>query len=123
MEGFQQRRGRLVEDGSVIGIAQPEHPRGPEHPPDLSGTSIYVASARDDPFAPVAGVDAHLAAALVADVSPGAGGAVHASQANYNTEVGLPLAALEADDALADLVARADEAMYRERKQLRSAGA
>jgi diguanylate cyclase (GGDEF)-like protein len=43
--------------------------------------------------------------------------------ATCQASVTVGLAELEADDALEDLIARADEAMYRERQQSRSAGA
>ncbi len=43
--------------------------------------------------------------------------------ATRQASVTVGLAELEPDDALEDLVSRADEAMYRERQQLRSAGA
>ncbi len=43
--------------------------------------------------------------------------------AAHEASVTVGLTELEADDAVVDLIARADEAMYRERKQPRSAGA
>ena len=43
--------------------------------------------------------------------------------ATHHASVSVGLAALGADDALQDLIARADEAMYSERQQPRSAGA
>ena len=43
--------------------------------------------------------------------------------ANHQTSVTAGLAELEANDALKDLIARADEAMYKERQQPGSAGA
>lgn len=44
-------------------------------------------------------------------------------EAEHQASVTVGLAELEADDALADLIARADEAMYGERQRLRAAGA
>lgn len=43
--------------------------------------------------------------------------------AEHQASITVGLAELEADDALADLIARADEAMYGERQRLRAAGA
>jgi GGDEF domain-containing protein len=43
-------------------------------------------------------------------------------EAEHQASVTVGLAELEADDALADLIARADAAMYSERQQQQSAG-
>jgi PleD family two-component response regulator len=48
---------------------------------------------------------------------------VNAALAETQVSVSVGIAELEVDDALEDLIARADEALYRERGRRRSAGA